>query len=286
MRCARTDKGVHAAGNVISLKLIVEDPDVVAKINAALPAQIRVWDIIRTTGSFSSYQLCDSRKYEYLVPSHVFLPPHPNSYLAKTCLEYAEREGDLEEHLARQKEVADWWPTVNEKVDKILGEDRAAIEKAIEEDNSEDPWQDQIAESARKAVDPLLRKIRDIHTAEKRAYRISPERLERVRDAFGQYVGTHNFYNYTINKTFKDPSAKRHIKTFDASTHLQIRPNSFLTGSSGYRPRHHQRHRMAFAPRAWPILHDAPDPQDGRPGHDGGTHWVPSVSNPGSLYPL
>ena len=35
VRCARTDKGVHAAGNVISLKLIVEDPDIVRKINDA-----------------------------------------------------------------------------------------------------------------------------------------------------------------------------------------------------------------------------------------------------------
>lgn len=43
MRAARTDKGVHAAGNVVSLKLIVEDPDIVTKINSYLPDQIRVW---------------------------------------------------------------------------------------------------------------------------------------------------------------------------------------------------------------------------------------------------
>lgn len=43
MRAARTDKGVHAAGNVVSLKFIGEDPDVVSKINSYLPDQIRVW---------------------------------------------------------------------------------------------------------------------------------------------------------------------------------------------------------------------------------------------------
>lgn len=42
VRCARTDKGVHAAGNMLSLKLIIEDPDVVQKINENLPPQIRV----------------------------------------------------------------------------------------------------------------------------------------------------------------------------------------------------------------------------------------------------
>src|SRR6201999_1498887 len=47
-RCARTDKGVHAAGNVISLKLIIEDTDIVRKINENLPPQIRVWGIERT----------------------------------------------------------------------------------------------------------------------------------------------------------------------------------------------------------------------------------------------
>lgn len=220
---------MHAAGNVISLKLIVEDPEVITKINAALPAQIRVWDIIRTTGSFSSYQMCDSRKYEYLVPSHVFLPPHPSSYLAKTCLEYAEREGDLDAYLARQKEVADWWPAVNEKVDQLVGEDRAAIEKAMAEDNeNEDPWQGEAAEAKRRD-DPLLKKIRDIHTAEKRAYRISAERLERVRDAFKQFVGTRNFYNYTIEKTFKDPSAKRHIKSFEVTDPVIINGTEWLS---------------------------------------------------------
>lgn len=42
-RAARTDKGVHAVGNVVSAKLIVEDPDIVAKINQHLPDQIKVW---------------------------------------------------------------------------------------------------------------------------------------------------------------------------------------------------------------------------------------------------
>ncbi|KAJ8119259.1 hypothetical protein ONZ43_g3756 [Nemania bipapillata] len=41
VRCARTDKGVHAAGNMVSLKLIIEDPDVVQKINENLPPQIQ-----------------------------------------------------------------------------------------------------------------------------------------------------------------------------------------------------------------------------------------------------
>lgn len=115
VRCARTDKGVHAAGNVVSLKLIIEEDDIVEKINRNLSEQIRVWGIQRTTGSFSCYQACDSRWYEYLIPTHSFLPPHPSSYLGKKLEEYAEQEGDVEGYRQRQAEVASFWPEIEEK---------------------------------------------------------------------------------------------------------------------------------------------------------------------------
>ncbi|KAI8942057.1 hypothetical protein NX059_000158 [Plenodomus lindquistii] len=115
VRCARTDKGVHAAGNVVSLKLIIEDDDIVQKINDNLSDQIRVWGIQRTVGSFSCYQACDSRWYEYLIPTHSFLPPHPSSFLGKKLEEYAEKENDLEGYRSRQAEVADFWSDVEEK---------------------------------------------------------------------------------------------------------------------------------------------------------------------------
>ena len=115
VRCARTDKGVHAAGNVISLKLIVEDPDIVAKINEHLSPQIRVWGIERTNGGFSCYQHCDSRSYQYLIPSHCFLPPHPKSFLAKQMVELADEASDLEGYRDRQKEVEDVWCQLEEQ---------------------------------------------------------------------------------------------------------------------------------------------------------------------------
>jgi tRNA pseudouridine38-40 synthase len=115
VRCARTDKGVHAAGNVVSLKLIIEEDDIVEKINSHLSDQIRVWGIQRTIGSFSCYQACDSRWYEYLIPTHSFLPPHPSSFLGKKLEELAEKENDMEGYRERQAEVADFWSEVEEK---------------------------------------------------------------------------------------------------------------------------------------------------------------------------
>lgn len=43
MRAARTDKGVHAAGNVLSLKMSMPGDDIIRDINSHLPDQIRVW---------------------------------------------------------------------------------------------------------------------------------------------------------------------------------------------------------------------------------------------------
>ena len=100
---------------MISLKLVIEDPDVVAKVNENLPSQIRVWGIERTNASFSAYQLCDSRIYEYLIPTYCFLPPHPESFLGKKIVELAEKEGDLEGLQSRQEEVAGFWAETYEK---------------------------------------------------------------------------------------------------------------------------------------------------------------------------
>ncbi|KAI5793250.1 tRNA pseudouridine synthase [Geopyxis carbonaria] len=238
-RCARTDKGVHAAGNVISLKLIIEEPDIVAKINSYLPEQIRIWDIIRTTGSFTAYQICDSRKYEYLLPSHVFLPPHPKTYLAKELKKSCEEEGDIAGYESRQKCVLGWWDEVEKKVSAMLAnEDKAAIDQALEKDGElENP--NRMSKDAEGRVpveapsDPsqaeLLKKIRAIHIDEKRQYRISPERLERVREGFKKLVGTLNFHNYTVDKSFKDPSAKRHIKSFEVGDPMIINGTEWLS---------------------------------------------------------
>jgi tRNA pseudouridine38-40 synthase len=76
MRAARTDKGVHAAGNLLSLKMqFPEEYDVVERINSFLPEQIRVWGYVPVIRSFHAKNLCDSRVYEYLLPTCAFMKP-------------------------------------------------------------------------------------------------------------------------------------------------------------------------------------------------------------------
>jgi tRNA pseudouridine38-40 synthase len=286
VRCARTDKGVHAAGNVISLKLIVEDPEVVQKINDALPPQIRVWGLERTNGSFSCYQTCDSRWYEYLIPTYSFLPPHPQSFLGKKLVESAKEEDVFENYQIRQADVASFWEDaekeyVNPILDRLDPEIRHAVIEAVhssedarkaadgakspaaEEDSDSkadgqvttsiadapettDGWVmvNAAAESPEKVpvvtipsekpvdateqlgseqltpksiltpIEAAIKEVKAAYIQAKKAYRISAIRRQRVQDALSTYIGTRNFHNYTIQKSFKDPSAKRVIRSF------------------------------------------------------------------------
>ncbi|KAG7444890.1 pseudouridine synthase [Guyanagaster necrorhizus] len=90
-RAARTDAGVHAAGNVVSLKMIPFVPgqgDMLTRINEELPPDIRVWDFVRTKNSFNARLLCDSRKYTYFFPSYLLIPPKPGSALFRNIEQY------------------------------------------------------------------------------------------------------------------------------------------------------------------------------------------------------
>ncbi|KAF2213840.1 hypothetical protein CERZMDRAFT_57884 [Cercospora zeae-maydis SCOH1-5] len=237
VRCARTDKGVHAAGNMVSLKLIVEDKDIVEKINAELSPQIRVWGIERTIGSFSCYQACDSRWYEYLMPSYAFLPPHPSSWLAKQLEAAADEVGDREAYEARQEEVRGFWEKIDEEdikpiletIDEDIRWDVIRALQGEEEANAKtdptrpaDPAPDIPVppEATDAEMERVLRlraatkTLRNAYVTAKRKYRIPANRVERIQNALNRYVGTKNYHNYTIQKTFKDPSVKRHIKSF------------------------------------------------------------------------
>ncbi|KAI0430331.1 pseudouridine synthase [Xylaria sp. FL1042] len=303
MRCARTDKGVHAAGNMISLKLIIEDPDVVQKINENLPSQIRVWGIQRTSNNFSSYSLCDSRWYEYLMPSYCLLPPHPESFLGRKVLQSVKEKGLEDDYAMRMGDAKDYWTEVDKNYiqpildgldpntleavkQRIHSPDRDAEEasapkvaasgvdskidgtdetisketeipaipvKDIQTANAEtttalaaddiEVATESIADEATglqskeqpkmkelSPADKALKEIKAAYIAAKRRYRVTPNRLEQLQEALNKYVGTKNYHNYTIQKSHKDPSSKRTIKSFQVNREpVQINDTQWLS---------------------------------------------------------
>ncbi|TFK75003.1 pseudouridine synthase [Pluteus cervinus] len=91
-RAARTDAGVHAAGNVVSLKMITTVPGVpnlVESVNAELPPDIRLWGYVRVQNKFNARLLCDSRKYTYFFPTYILLPPKFGCNLDRVLKGYA-----------------------------------------------------------------------------------------------------------------------------------------------------------------------------------------------------
>ncbi|KAL5017922.1 hypothetical protein ScPMuIL_003644 [Solemya velum] len=80
-RAARTDKGVSAAAQVVSLKIFIfffymllNAENLLEKINENLPSQIRVLSYKRTTNGFDSKNFCSSRTYIYIIPTFAFAP--------------------------------------------------------------------------------------------------------------------------------------------------------------------------------------------------------------------
>lgn len=168
MRAARTDKGVHAAGNVVSFKAVlpkdaesnpIEMKRLVEKVNRYLPEDIRVWSLNRVSKGFNCKNMCGSRVYEYLVPTYVVLPPRANSYLGKKL----GMTGD-----------AKFWTELAGKSDQE-------------------------------------------HYENLKNYRIPEDLLSDFKAVFKIYQGGHNFHNYTIGKSFLDPSSQRYIDLVEVS---------------------------------------------------------------------
>jgi tRNA pseudouridine38-40 synthase len=75
-------------------------------------------------------------------------------------------------------------------------------------------------------VDLALREVKAAYVAAKRRYRVTAPRIERLQQALNLYLGTRNYHNYTVMKSYNDPSAKRHIKSF------QVNPNPITIGDT------------------------------------------------------
>lgn len=200
IRAARTDKGVHAAGNVVSLKLIIEDPNIVEKINAHLPDQIRVWGFSRTNKSFECRKCCSSRIYEYILPTYTLMGPKKSTALGRRISELATKVQIPE----LDAEYAEFWSGVDQALTEagFTPEEVATLE-AREDENTEDRER--------------LRQLKAVENTHRRAYRAVPERIKRLRDALKQYEGVHDFHNFTVGKTFGEPSATRIMKSLVVS---------------------------------------------------------------------
>ena len=78
-RAGRTDKGVHAVGQIIGVKLVgLDHEQLLDRINHELVgSEVRVLGLERVTQGFCAHTMCSSREYEYLLPTYVLRPSRP-----------------------------------------------------------------------------------------------------------------------------------------------------------------------------------------------------------------
>lgn len=181
-RAARTDRGVSAAGNVVSLKMITavpgceNDPKALTqKINEHLPSEIRLWGFTRTLSSFNARMSCDTRVYEYLFPSYVLLPPRPGTVMDKLINPGSEGR-------TTHPFWADYQDIAAEVVESASGP-AESTEPITEEEIAA-----RRAAKAKESEEQKQARRRDLQ--KKRAWRVSKEELDRFRDITQEYLGT------------------------------------------------------------------------------------------------
>ncbi|KAK6897770.1 tRNA pseudouridine synthase 1 [Candida tropicalis] len=206
-RAARTDKGVHAAGNVISLKMIIEDPEILNKINDNLPEQIRLWGIQRTTKGFDCRKCCSSRIYEYLLPTYSLLPPKPKTVLSELVKSKKQEKPELFEE---DEEGTKWWEDTKLKILQS-GITQEQLDSITINQQQEEEAESEESKESDLSYTQLIKSIKSVENSSRREYRVSKHKLDHFRDVMKQYEGTHNFHNFTIGKPFKDTSASRYM---------------------------------------------------------------------------
>ncbi len=214
MRACRTDKGVHAAGQVVSLKILMKYgsdtdkskiADIVADLNDVLQNQmnigkkIEIFGIIKTASSFHAKDRADSRYYEYLLPTFVFKRQSREEFL--NFAEVSSKRTD---------------------VGFIPGKTPNPVDSEVEDDEVVS------AESESPFVRPS---VSDEELKENQNYRVSDEDLEHFNRILSFYCGTKNFHNFTIGKAPTDPSAQRHIKSFSAGKPFIVESADSALGS-------------------------------------------------------
>lgn len=240
--CSRTDKGVHAAFNMVNAKICAEPTaELETKLKAAFAEQgIHLYRIVRVPKKFIGYRAARSRIYRYSVPTF-FLK---ESNYALECEERAamDRRAD-----AQQTETMHDMPTpqahasignitkgAQEMVDTVTAEAHGNMEETdngkevagsvqtMYKDKGEENG-DVGSEEEHGGEDESVEEEIKGRVQHRSIYRNYEEKdLEGIqgyrsgdislfRSLMEMYVGSHNFRNFTVKSNQKD--AKRFIKS-------------------------------------------------------------------------
>lgn len=220
-RSGRTDKGVHAVAQVISLKMTYPndgEKETIEAINSYLPEDIRAMDIKRAPKSFDSRTRCSGRRYEYIMPTFLLAPKEHVSAVFAEAVEWVKTQGG-EDDAADVKE-ADGGVAVDsaDPRDRPQAADEMDSREFFDSDGNALPEEERNAAIARLQQVALCSPAVLRRAAEKlEAYRVPAEAVELLRETLKGFLGTKNYHNYTNHKQAADPSCKRLMTSISAA---------------------------------------------------------------------
>jgi len=203
VRAARTDKGVHAAGQIIACKLLMV-PDMINEINKSLPEDIKVFGYRRVVAKFHAKNTCDARIYEYCIPTYLF----ERQAISQDKIEEIKAQWKLNP----EPEVKSG-PRAEDAFKKQLQQRKRKGRGGEEggDENNSDGGEDG-EEEEEQEVTMVDDSEEDLNR--RKAFRISEERFAYLQQLMKMYEGTHNYHNFTTKKSHSDPSAKRFMMFF------------------------------------------------------------------------
>lgn len=161
---------------IVDPPIPAEFANLTAYVNSFLPPQIRMWGFVKAMKSFQARTFCDSRVYEYLLPSYCLLPPSSSDPFSSVL-----------------DSTSPGWRDV--VATPLAFSDAAPPPPAAEEGD----------------IDPRSRG----EFERRRTWRVDADTLSRFRALIAEYKGTHNFHNYTVGKPYNDNTVKRFMITLD-----------------------------------------------------------------------
>jgi len=171
---ARTDKGVHAAAQVCSLKgEMIKGDDLDAmrmKVNEYMPEDIRVLDFERVTRMFCARTNRDKVRYQYMVPSYLLCSQEE----VRKAFDAVLPEEKSQQKIERMTPIVASNLVEENISSEVLGHARAALIN----------------------------------------HRVTPEQMERLKSGLKLFEGTNNFHNYTRRVGANDASSSRYILSF------------------------------------------------------------------------
>jgi tRNA pseudouridine(38-40) synthase len=241
-RSSRTDKGVHALKNLISLRIMVPPPlpedqcpesdeamwaRGAAMVNAKLPNDIHIYQIVTVTRSFNAYEMCHGRKYEYFLPTFALMnDAEYREFLPPSVAPVQPTEEDME--------------TDDREYDVLLAAAASSSSEAQAADNDEPERRKAKKRRFEGADETGMERLMTFRTVPNEAmaklssYRISSENLSRARALFSRYVGTLRYHNFTPKGRASDPSTIRYITSVTVDEPQVVAPGADDDLAQGY----------------------------------------------------